>query len=106
MQRGSYVEMCTKALVSQPDASVTLPVFESGGRSAPPRFGRVSSSHPQSIFTNAETLYVGNRVCIICASTDSVVAVMANPFAIRCYVGVCRACLSSNGDESASTSLL
>lgn len=98
MQRGAYLDLCSRTIVSEPD-TITNPtsVFDADQRSTPPDplpslQETPSAATSQMTFTNAETLYVQNRMCVICESVEDVGTVLANPFAIRCYVGVCKAC--------------
>ena len=96
IQRGAYLDLCTRSLVHAPRAAAAEHGFSNDSRTSPPNAPTVASRDAQRVFTYAETLHIKHRMCVICEGTDDVQAVLANPFAIRCYVCVCRVCLSSN----------
>lgn len=99
MQRAAYLDACTRAIVSEPntDEGVVF-YFPNKRRTAPPRLvlpAAHDAALPQNTFTSAETVHLKNRACIVCASTDRVETLLANPFTVRCHVGICGACRAS-----------
>ena len=93
LQKKEFLEMCTRWLVREPDEGISKS-FDEKVRSIPPDFPLLRSENPQSCFTEFETRHLKQKKCIVCDSTKNVDVVLANPFAIRCYVGVCVSCSS------------
>ena len=92
------MDACTRAMVSQPAAQQgSVRFFPQEARSAPPRLSHLCppGEWHQDTFTTAETAYLTHRRCIVCGSTEGVSALLANPFTVRCHVGICQSCLSS-----------
>lgn len=92
LQRGSFLQLCTRWIVSEPDPSATS-TFSNATRTSPP--GLASQGTPESVqscFTDLETRHLLGRQCILCGTTRDVGVILANPFAVRCHVGLCRDC--------------
>lgn len=95
LQKRAYLDTCTKSIVSEPQSDTEVSFFDNMRRSALPAMSDTACSMYQNTFTGAETLYINNRMCIVCDSIHDVHITLANPFAIRCYVGICKACHAS-----------
>ena len=94
LQRRSFLEMCTNWIVSEPDPDRVSEPFEENMRTLPSKIILRDATHHQTCFTTSEARYLQHRKCIVCGSTRNVDVILANPFAIRCYVGVCVSCSS------------
>ena len=99
LQRGSYIEQCTKWIVSEPEAdAATASEFQqftlppSGMGSALTSTSDLADDAFSTSFTDAEARFLQHRRCVVCHSIDDVRVVLANPFTIRCYVGMCGTC--------------
>jgi hypothetical protein len=92
LQRCAFLDQCTKWFGREPDEGPPES-FEEDMRTLPPEVARSRAGHHQTCFTESETRYLdGIRQCIVCGATKGVGVVLANPFAIRSYVGMCARC--------------